>query len=402
MSGSSLALSNLRGVVIVIVVAFHASLAYLAWLPAETARFDQAPYTWQAFPIVDRERWMGFDLFCAWQDLSLMSLMFFLSGLLAAPSLLRKGSRTYIVDRLWRIGLPFALAVAFLSPIAIYPVYLVRTADPTLAGYWQQWLSLPFWPSGPPWFLWQLLVLSVLAAALHAVAPRSIDRLGQFAPWACERPATLCAILIAASALGYVPLALAYSPWEWGALGPFSLQLSRPAHYLIYFFAGVAIGRHGLDRGLLACDGPLARSWMWWLAAAIVAFFLWAGLTALTMPDWSVATFPAQVAASIAFSVACAMGCLVLLALCLRFGRARSPILDSLSANAYSIYLLHYVFVVWLQYALLDSNLHAVAKAAFVFSGALIMSWAASVAFDRFVLNSPVLPARRAPSPVPR
>jgi hypothetical protein len=120
MSGSSLALSNLRGVVIIIVVAFHASLAYLAWLPAETSHLNQPPYTWQAFPIVDRDRWMGFDLFCAWQDLSLMSLMFFLSGLPTAPSLLRKGSRAYIIDRLWRIGLPFALAVAFLSPIHLF------------------------------------------------------------------------------------------------------------------------------------------------------------------------------------------------------------------------------------------------------------------------------------------
>jgi hypothetical protein len=322
--------------------------------------------------------------------------------LLTAPSLLRKGSRTYVIDRLWRIGLPFALAVAFLSPIAIVPVYLARTAEPTLAGFWQAWLSLPFWPSGPQWFLWQLLVLSALAATLHAVAPRSIDRLGRFAAWACERPVTLCAILIAASALAYLPLALAYSPWAWGALGPFSLQLSRPAHYLLYFFAGVAIGRHGLDRGLLACDGPLARNWIWWLAAAVVAFFFWAGLTALTMPDWSVAPFAAQVSASIAFSVACAMGCLVLLALCLRFFRARSVILDSLSANAYSIYLVHYVFVVWLQYALLGSDLHAIAKAAAVFSGAMLLSWAASVGFDRFVLSSPVLPVKQVPSPVPR
>ena len=402
MSGSSLAISNLRGIVIVIVVAFHASLAYLAWLPAETGHFSQPPYTWQAFPIVDRERWMGFDLFCAWQDLSLMSLMFFLSGLLTAPSVRRKGSRTYIIDRVWRIGLPFALAIACLSPLAIFPIYLARTAEPTLAGFWQAWFSLPFWPSGPQWFLWQLLVLSALAATLHAVAPRSIDRLGRLAAWACERPATLCAILIAASALAYVPLALAYSPWAWGAVGPFSLQLSRPAHYLVYFFAGVAIGRHGLDRGLLACDGPLARNWISWLAAAVVAFFLWAGLTALTMPDWSVAPFAAQLAASIAFSVACAMGCLVLLALCLRFSRERSAILDSLSAYAYSIYLVHYVFVVWLQYALLGSDLHAIAKAAVVFGGAMIMSWAASVGFDRLVLSSPVLPLNRTPSPVPR
>src|ERR1039457_3275025 len=99
MSQASLALSNLRGIVIVIVLAFHSSLAYLASVPAQSARFDQAPYTWQAFPIVDTHRWIGFDLFCAWQDVSLMALMFFLSGLFVSPSLARNGTRTFLSKR---------------------------------------------------------------------------------------------------------------------------------------------------------------------------------------------------------------------------------------------------------------------------------------------------------------
>ena len=53
--------------------------------------------------------------------------------------------------------------------------------------------------------------------------------------------------------------------------------------------------------------------------------------------------------------------------------------LDSLSANAYSMYLNHYVFVVWLQFAMLPFALFAVGKAAIVFSGALAMSWTASI-----------------------
>src|SRR4029079_8952712 len=109
MTRSSLALSNLRAVVIVIVLAFHSFLAYLSSAPQPT-RFDQPPFTWEAFPIVDAHRWLGFDIFCAWQDVSLMAMMFFLSGLLAGPSLARKGAGTYVTDRLKRIGLPFVLA----------------------------------------------------------------------------------------------------------------------------------------------------------------------------------------------------------------------------------------------------------------------------------------------------
>ena len=50
------------------------------------------PTAGRPFPIVDTHRWFGFDLFCAWQDVSLMSLMFFLSGLFVPSSLTRKGS----------------------------------------------------------------------------------------------------------------------------------------------------------------------------------------------------------------------------------------------------------------------------------------------------------------------
>ena len=146
MSRSSIALSNLRAVVIIIVLAFHAVLAYLASLPAGAYRFDDAPYRWQAIPIVDSQRFFGFDLFCAWQDVSLMSLMFFLSGLFVPSSLARKGSMTFLSDRFFRIGLPLAVVVVFLMPATYYPTYNVTAADPGLNAYWQHLTELPFWP----------------------------------------------------------------------------------------------------------------------------------------------------------------------------------------------------------------------------------------------------------------
>lgn len=402
MSKSSVALSNLRAMVIVTVIAFHACLAYLASAPAPTAAFDQPPYLWLAFPIVDTQRWLGFDVFCAWLDVSLMSLMFLLSGVFAAGSLRRRGSWAYVSGRLWRIGLPFLLVVIFLSPLSFYPAYLLRTANASVADFWRQWISLPSWPAGPEWFLWQLLAANALAAGLYAIAPGFTARLGRLAAWAGEHPFKFFASLAAISALAYVPLALAFSPWHWSALGPFSLQLSRPAHYLVYFFAGLALGGYGFERGLLAADGALSRNWRIWLGAALLSFAVWAGCTSLTFPDWNKAAIAAQLAASLAFPLACAAGGLFMLAACLRFAAGlRLRVVDSLSANAYNMYLLHYVFVVWLQYVLLTSGLFAAAKAAIVLASALILSWATSLAL-RAAVNPRLLAAKRAMSPVPR
>jgi surface polysaccharide O-acyltransferase-like enzyme len=160
------------------------------------------------------------------------------------------------------------------------------------------------------------------------------------------------------------------------------VQLCRPLLYAVYFFAGVGIGGAGIERGLIAVDGILARRWTYALAAALVSLFLWMGLTALTMPHG--APLGVEIAADLSFVPACTAGCFFLIAVCLRFATSTSRLLGYLSANAYGLYLVHYVFIVWLQYALLAAPLFAVIKAAIVFGGTLVLSLAATFAVQRF------------------
>jgi len=380
MSRSSSALVNLRAVVILIVLAFHSVLPYLASLPQAPYPFDNPPYLWLAFPIVDGQRWFGFDLFCAWQDLGLMTLMFFLSGLFVPASLARKGSWKFLSDRLLRIGLPLALATLFLAPLAYYAAYRTTAIDPGPATYLQHWLALPFWPCGPQWFLGELLAFNILAAAMHRFVPGWDLYLVRLVALTGDNPVKFFAVLATASALAYVPLVLVHSPFAWVNIGPIGFQPSRPLHYLVYFLAGVAVGSHGLDRGLLDCDGALPRHWGAWLAAAFAGFLLWAAPTSVTMADWSNAPGIAKCAAGLGFVIACAAGCLCALAICLRFAHWRRWEFDSLSVNAYRMYLTHYVFAVWLQYALLGTALFAMPKAAIVFAATLVMSWATAAA----------------------
>lgn len=383
MSGSSLALRNLRAFVILIVLAFHSVLAYLGSLPDTAFPFDIAPFRWNAFPIVDSQRWFGFDIFCAFQDVYLMSFMFFMSGLFVWPSLKRKGSPVFLYDRFLRIGLPFVLVVYLLMPIALYPTYLQTAVDPSVGAYWQHWRALPFWPSGPPWFLWQLLVLNIAAAAVFRFAPAWGDHLGRLSAVAANDPLRYFAGLVAVSAVAYVPLALVFTPWTWKTLGPFALQLCRPLHYAVYFFAGAGIGIYGLERGLLSVDGVLARHWRAWLGAFLAAFVVWSAPIALMMPDRDNGPIGLQTVSDFGFVLACACGCFFVAGVSLRFARRRWAWLDNLSDNAYGMFLIHYVFVVWLQYALLDVELFAVAKAAIVFGGTLIASWGAMIAMRR-------------------
>jgi hypothetical protein len=373
MSRASLALANLRAVTILIVLSFHSALPYVQWIPLRWSGFSELPYGWRAFPIVDDERWFGFDLFCAWQDVFLMSLMFLLSGLFVWQSLERKREWGFVRDRIRRVGVPFFFGVLVLVPVSVYPAYLVRGGAPDLASYWQTYTSLPFVPNGHLWFLWQLLALNFVAMAIYWIAPDALRALGRMSAKLGRRPPLYFAVLIAASAVAYVPLALAFTPWEWNNAGPLSVQWCRPLLYGVNFFAGVGIGAAGLDVGLVAADSPLGRRWKLWLFVALASLFLWMGVTSLTMDDS--APIIIEVAADICFVIACAGGVFFAIASSQRFGTIRSPIFDSLSANAYSLYLVHYGFAIWLQYALLGLALFALIKGLIVFTATLILSW---------------------------
>jgi peptidoglycan/LPS O-acetylase OafA/YrhL len=381
---ASRALHNLRGIVIIVVVAFHSVLAYTAYAPP-TGRFDDPPYSWRAFPIVDTERWFGLDLFCALQDIYLISLMFFLSGLFVLPSLKRKGVAQFLRDRVVRIAVPFALVVAFLMPLTHYPAYLVTAVDPSFEAYLRHLVALPFWPSGPPWFLWLLFLFDVAVAGAYVAFRESGAIVGAFrfldSIFGPGRPRRFVAAILGASALAYVPLALAFGPWEWFNFGPFSFQLCRPLHYIVYFCAGMGVGAYGIDRGLLAADGRLRRRWASVTIAAAVSYVAWLGVSGLAL------AFPAaiglQLLQALIFVLACGSGIMAALALALRFADRPRPALDAFSTNAYGIYLVHYFFVVWLQYLLLGAALYAIVKGLMVFAVALFVSLAAVVAICR-------------------
>ena len=395
MRRSSLALDNLRAFVILLVLSFHSVLAYLQFLPAAPYPFDSPPYQWRAFAIIDSHRWLGFDLYCAWQDVFLMSLFFFLSGLFVWPSLNRKGAANFLNSRLLRLGLPFVLVVALLMPATLYPTYLQTASDPGLTAYWRQWLALPFWPCGPMWFLCLLLVGDFGAAVLHRFAPGFGSFLVRLSSAAKAHPARFFVGFVFVSILAYVPLALLFTPSAWFQLGPFAFQLSRPLHYALYFFAGVGLGAGGVERGLFAADGPLVRRWVEWVIAALVSLCAWMGFTGLTMEGAS-ASLGLRFLADLSFVLACFSSCFALLAAVLRFAARRLPSLDGLSASAYGMYLVHYLFVVWLQFALLGMVLPAVIKGAVVFGCTLFLSWWTVAALRRLPPVGHVIGAERA------
>src|SRR6202795_2297704 len=234
-------------------------------------------YTW--FGHGDPMRWLGFDLVVVCNDSFFMAFMFLISGLFVRDSLARKGAAVFLRDRAWRLGVPFLISVFVLMPIAYYPTFLryhlPDTTDFNFLHFWWRTITVGPWPSGPAWFLWVLLVLDVLAAALWVAAPRVIQGLGQFIYNLRYRPMTAFALFLIVSNAAYLPMHLAFGDISWLELDrfPLPIQTSRILLYAVYFFVGVCVGAVNLRAGLLAENGELARRWPLWLVFAL-AFYV--------------------------------------------------------------------------------------------------------------------------------
>lgn len=394
MSKTSLALNNLRGYAIYIIIAFHSCIAYIVNQPASPLPFDAPPYSWLSHPIVDADRWLGFDLFCAVQFMYMMQLMFFLSGLFVWPSLQRKGAGSYLYDRFLRLGVPFLLGVYLLMPLVYYPVYRVTAVDPSFSQFWTHWRALPFWPGGPLWFLSATFAVNLVAAGLFQFIPRLGEWLTRLATKAAANPVGFFLVLFAVTAAAYVPLARVYTPWEWVRFGPFAIQPGFAPQYAIYFFAGVVLGSPGLERGLLRADGPLPQHWGRWVAGAGVAFVVWIVPTALNVKGGQ--SLPGlQVIADFGLVLYAASACIGLAAVFLRFAAVRRPIFEGVGDNAYGIYLFHYLFVIWIQYMLLHVALPGFLKGALVFTMTLALSWTLSSAVCRTTIGNRLIGGRQ-------
>jgi peptidoglycan/LPS O-acetylase OafA/YrhL len=222
-------------------------------------------------------------------------------------------------------------------------------------------------------------VLNVAAAGLYWLAPRSGELLGRLSAYADSHPGRFFISLVIISALVYLPLAVLFEPWQWVALGPFAIQPSLAPQYAVYFLAGLVVGARGIDRGLLGLDAMLAQRWALWLVGAFASFLVWIVPAALIVRGQGAALPGLAIARELGVVLFAASACFASAAFFLRFATIRWRILGRISENAYGIYLFHYVFVVWTQYALLQVPMPALVKGTIVLSVTLALSWAASV-----------------------
>jgi surface polysaccharide O-acyltransferase-like enzyme len=117
---------------------------------------------------------------------------------------------------------------------------------------------------------------------------------------------------------------------------------------------GVSLGREENWEKRLFID----RYWGWWIVGSVVVFMLYR-----------------YTANPFLFVISCLVSCLACMALFRWKIKLSGNLWNKLSANAYGIYLVHYLFITWLQFVLLNQPIPVILKFFIVFAGSLTASW---------------------------
>lgn len=153
-------LDNLKVAVIAGIIAIHAVLGYAGTL-------DAWSYTGVREVTLSPLPEIMLMVLIAPFGLFTMTLFFLVAGLLAGPSLRRKGPARFARDRLLRLGVPFLVYVLVVQPTMMYG--LEHPLGVATGSFWYEYLGREGkLDTGPLWFVGVLLLFSLCYAGLVA------------------------------------------------------------------------------------------------------------------------------------------------------------------------------------------------------------------------------------------
>jgi hypothetical protein len=375
-SGRVLWVDYLRSFVTVLVVAHHSSLAYTTF-----ARFNPQAYILSTHPVVDNKRWVGLDIFENFNDVFFMALMFLIGGFFVVNALKKRGTLLFIRDRFYRLFLPFIVSVSSLMLLAYYPAYLIAHPEGGLKNFLTDFFFVEGWPAGPPWFIWILFLFNLIFAVFGKAFIPFVYKSGKKLQSMSGNPLKVVLLIYIILWILYVPASWLFGAYTWKSFGPFAFQKSRLLLYFGFFIFGSMLGASNFEKGLFSSDSRFIKNWRICLRACVLFYMLLLIMEAFGRKEIAekLGEWPSNIIYGCIYSASTCFSSLALLAIFRKFITRPVSFRDSLTRNAYCIYLVHYIFVLWCQYELLNVDLPAFIKFLITFLTSIFLSWQVSI-----------------------
>ncbi len=247
-----------------------------------------------------------------------MSLFFFISAYFLPGTIDRKGVKSFMMDRINRLGIPLLLFYFVLSPFLVYWIY----------GFWGK-------PDlGPMWFVFSLLFFEFAYVVYRSFGVKRFKM-------RCERPKILFIIMSFVILTGL----LAFVVRLWFPMGKevFGLQIGFFPSYVVMYFLGIVAYRNQWLERL-----NIKIGYMCGIVGLLMALsLLYVGATQPNCIDYFSGGFNGYALYYAVWeSIMCACVCYFLLALGKFYFNTPSSVICKLSMHSYSFYIIHPFFIV--------------------------------------------------------
>ena len=343
-----------------------------------------------------------------------MPIFFFLAGLFILPSAHRRGIGNFMKERWIKLGIPFVLGVLFLCSPQTYPQYLQKGGN---LGYWDyviqkffhydwyasSWLNFDYpaftgelRPSGF-WFLYFLMVLSILSLVIWKTLPFVIRWLETISTWILNNPVKgyLAVSFLSSLLIAYMELFWGTRFWM-GFWKLFYVRANLMPLYILFFALGIGLQQAGLLKTTHWLD-QLANNWIRWLGWTVVLSIAYVSYCFIYFNDGAysldiVAHFYRDGEWSTAWPVLLEAGPLIwirstlhgflytaqtitLVALFYKVFNGKKPFWIAASGASYGIYIFHEPFCVWGVYLLSETSAPILFKYLVVVLSGYMLSW---------------------------
>ena len=348
-------IDNLRVFLIILVIMHHLAITYGAsgtWYYQDTTKDTFTPVLLTILTATNQAFFMGF--------------FFLISAYFTPGSYDRKGAGPFLRDKFLRLGIPLLIYESIINPFVLF------IATGFQGSYWKFYASYLFLlrsiGHGPIWFIEALLFFVVFYALWRLLIDKQKNAISRMAihtsaiatsgkhPYPTYREMILYIIGLALVSF----LIRIWFPMGW-AFKPLSFQFPFFAQYISMFILGVIAYRRSWFTRI---PDAMGKVWSW---VAIIGFLLFLvmviGTRAIHQTQYFEGGFHWQAFIYALWeSVMCVAICTSLLVLFRKHFNHQGNLWKFLSANAYTVYIIHPLIIVALAYSLHTVALYPLLK----------------------------------------
>lgn len=334
-------LDNLKAFVILLMVVFHIAMGYTTW--------DLKWWT-----VNDIQKHSFFDLFVLETDVYIMPIMFLIAGYFAAPALFNKSITRFWQSKLRRVIAPWIFGVLFIAPFIAYSTPFSRMdTPPNYFSFVMNDFFGPAFQQAPFWFLGVLTLFFLLLTIVYQLNPTYFKR----APQVSVPSVWFFPLFALLSAIPFFLANLFFWCDLWYIkLYVIAFQPVRIGLYACYFGLGV----YAWQNAWFTLAGYKPNVTRWATSMVIMLFVFTAYRVLFTLVPVVPTLYKAGHA--IVFSLFSLSATFGLIAIFYQFINSDAYLWRRLSANSYTIYIIHQCVVIPIAYTVQKIHMNVFVK----------------------------------------